>query len=285
MDSLLKSWETFLQKIRAQKDLLEKYVEFKGLLVAEYKYRCMDNQGNSNSKRIAMQAKQYPPRFSGVCDNCGKKGHKKADCWAKNSSKKAKDPTRDRNESQMNTKQTKSLETETTCLLYQEQMESLCQKWDQGLDHGYWIQEQATTNGMSVILRGKVILCANKVKEGPYTLETKKSGLATTVKEIRTITAEEAHQSMGYLNEKDVQKLNELADSIKISEEKLRDCKICTEAKITRHVNKERLAKTEAAGEKLSMDLTFVNNTPILLVSDTRSSCTLAKSLEKKSGT
>ncbi|TPX65809.1 hypothetical protein CcCBS67573_g08009 [Chytriomyces confervae] len=110
---------------------------------------------------------------------------------------------------------------------------------------------------MSVILRGKVILCANKVKEGPYTLETKKSGLATTVKEIRTITAEEAHQSMGYLNEKDVQKLNELADSIKISEEKLRDCKICTEAKITRHVNKERLAKTEAAGEKLSMDLTF----------------------------
>ncbi|KAJ3401835.1 hypothetical protein HDU80_005676 [Chytriomyces hyalinus] len=49
MQSLPKSWETFLQTIRAQKELHEKYMEFKGLLVAEYEYRCMDNQGKSNT--------------------------------------------------------------------------------------------------------------------------------------------------------------------------------------------------------------------------------------------
>ncbi|KAJ3221262.1 hypothetical protein HDU81_010771, partial [Chytriomyces hyalinus] len=87
MHSLPKSWVTFLQTIRAQKKLMEEYSEFKSLLIAEYKYRRMDSQGSSNNKGIAMQAKQFPPWFNRECDNCGKKGHKKADCWAKNGSK------------------------------------------------------------------------------------------------------------------------------------------------------------------------------------------------------
>ncbi|TPX70483.1 DNA-directed DNA polymerase [Chytriomyces confervae] len=55
------------------------------------------------------------------------------------------------------------------------------------------------------------------------------------------------------------------------------------ESKTTRSVGKEKSARVEKPGEELNVDLTFVNGTPILMVSDTGSGCTFAKILGRKS--
>ncbi|TPX55164.1 hypothetical protein CcCBS67573_g09503, partial [Chytriomyces confervae] len=336
MRSLPQSWESSLQAIRTQSELLENYKKFKGKIIAEYEYGLVTIKTVSNNNTIAMQARQNnPPRFTGDCDNCGKQGHKKTDCWAKNGGKEGQGPYQ-RRERTTDDKQANQVTESRHYVLTVSKT---------GPRTGSWILDSGASNhmtgnketgdeleingagsldlqgpdgpvtitgvlyvpglsvnllsisalgtkgaaisfdgkGASVSIKGKIILRADEIEEGLYTIQGKQAGLATTVSDIRKLSTREAHRSMGHLNTRDLQKLPSLADSIKITDEELGDCDICTEAKTTRHVNKERSAKTETPGEEISMDLTFVNEIPILMVSDTGSGCTIVKILKKKS--
>ncbi|TPX47059.1 hypothetical protein CcCBS67573_g10279 [Chytriomyces confervae] len=126
-----------------------------------------------------------------------------------------------------------------------------------------------------------IIVRANDIHEGLYTLQENKSGLTTTI--IRETSMREAHRFMGHLNEKDLRKLQEQADGVSIKDEELGDCSVCMESKTTRSVGKEKSARVEKPGEELNVDLTFVNRTPILMVSDTGSGCTFVKIMGRKS--
>ncbi|TPX47302.1 DNA-directed DNA polymerase [Chytriomyces confervae] len=138
-------------------------------------------------------------------------------------------------------------------------------------------------NGVSVSIEEKVILRANDICEGLYTLKDDKAGLTSKVTATRETTMGEAHRFMGHLNAGDLQKLMEQTDGLEIKDTELGDCSMCMESKTTRKVGKEKSVQVQNPGEELNLDLTFINGTLILMVSDTGSGCTFAKILEKKS--
>ena len=134
----------------------------------------------------------------------------------------------------------------------------------------------------SVSVNGKVLVRAKETADGLYVIEqqTKRShGMAVTV---RNLTMKEAHRTMGHLNSGDIKKLSEVTDGWDVSKEDLEECGICVISKQTRKVPKERHDKTSRVGEELSADLAFVNDEPVLLVSDTGSGCTIGKVLTEK---
>ncbi|KAJ3226075.1 hypothetical protein HDU81_007483 [Chytriomyces hyalinus] len=86
----------------------------------------------------------------------------------------------------------------------------------------------------------------------------------------------------GHLNVEDLHKLTDQVDGLEIKDGKLGNCSVCMESKTTRKVGKEKSAQVKKPGKELNLDLTFVNETPILMVLDTGSGCMFAKILEKK---
>ena len=82
MDSLLDSWNTFLQAAQVQESLMTNWEKFRAELLAEAKYhkaRKGKDQDDFEKSRIA-----YKAQFKGKCYNCSKKGHMKIDCYIDN---------------------------------------------------------------------------------------------------------------------------------------------------------------------------------------------------------
>ena len=102
-------------------------------------------------------------------------------------------------------------------------------------------------------------------------------------KSARTVNINEAHRMMGHLHEAGILKLQESTTDLTITGTKLRGCDICKESKSTRHVKDERKNKTTAPGEEISVDVAFVEGTPVLLLSDTGSGLTMGSIMGRKS--
>ncbi|TPX73217.1 hypothetical protein CcCBS67573_g05520 [Chytriomyces confervae] len=94
MSNLPASWDTFLQGLRSRTDVMSNYTKFKAEIHAEHQWRGDNNNEKkpTGSRGVAMQAKQSTPKFKGKCNNCGKSGHKKSDCWGKGSDKEGQGP-------------------------------------------------------------------------------------------------------------------------------------------------------------------------------------------------
>lgn len=107
----------------------------------------------------------------------------------------------------------------------------------------------------------------------------------TITKGSKQLSWKEAHEMMGHVSLNQIEKLEESVDGIRIVGVKIEECDVCAKAKQTRRVHKFRSNKTEVPGEELSADLAFFNGTPVLVVSDTASGCTLGTILNAKSDT
>ena len=95
MDSLPNSWESYFEGMRAQKDLMTKYTDFKAHVLSENEFRKHRNQAKGDRKSgVAMEAKWKGDKkpFAGKCNNCGRVGHKKVDCWAAGGGKSGQGP-------------------------------------------------------------------------------------------------------------------------------------------------------------------------------------------------
>jgi hypothetical protein len=92
ISSLPKSWQPYVEGLRAKQNLISRYDEFKKALISEMNYRVMMGHGNGGGRSALFTKKQGKQTFSGLCDNCGKKGHKKRDCWAKGGGKEGQGP-------------------------------------------------------------------------------------------------------------------------------------------------------------------------------------------------
>ena len=89
------SWDSFTQGLRSDKDLFESYASLKQRVIAEFKIR--GNRGKTKGtdqekKKSAFKAEVNGSKFKGECRNCGKQGHKRADCWAKGGGKEGRGP-------------------------------------------------------------------------------------------------------------------------------------------------------------------------------------------------
>ncbi|KAJ3218664.1 hypothetical protein HDU81_000470, partial [Chytriomyces hyalinus] len=93
MSSLPESWDSFLQGLQTQTTIMTDYSNFKTAILTEHEY-CVDQseKKSTGSKKIAMQTKHSVPKFKGKCNNCGKKGHKKTNCWSKGGDKEGQGP-------------------------------------------------------------------------------------------------------------------------------------------------------------------------------------------------
>ncbi|TPX60857.1 DNA-directed DNA polymerase [Chytriomyces confervae] len=308
MRSLPKSWENVLPAIRAQTSLMTNYRDFKGKTISEYEMRADSNE-TEPSRGVARQAKQSTTRFKGECNNCRKPGHKKTHCWAKGGDKEGQGPRQ--RERKNDEKKANQVNQSRSYVLTAAKSKAGDGDWildsgasnhmtgDKGIikdlknkddlgkvmvasgDHMKGASVSFDKRGASVSVNKKIILHANDIREGLYTLQENKAGLTTMI--IRETTMREAHCFMEHLNAKDLGKLEEQANGISIKDEELGDCSVCMESKTTRSVGKEKSARVEKPGEELNVDLTFVNRTPILMVSDTGSGCTFAKILGRKS--
>ena len=94
--SLPESWKAFVEGLRANKSLIGNYVELKKALINENAFRRAMGSNNRSHPRTAMLAgknQRGKPNVTNVtCDNCGKKGHRKIDCWGKGGGKEGQCP-------------------------------------------------------------------------------------------------------------------------------------------------------------------------------------------------
>jgi hypothetical protein len=105
--SLPQSWDSFIQGLRSSANVLEKYETVKSAIIQENiarKYKNViktEGEGKAKGSAFNTDAKS----FKGECHNCGKKGHKKEQCWAKGGGQEGKGPKggRKRHEKQSGT--------------------------------------------------------------------------------------------------------------------------------------------------------------------------------------
>ena len=89
MNTLPEDWNSFTQTLRAQPNTLESWGNFSYIITREARFRLgSENPTTEQQTRRAMiiQKKDF------TCYNCGKKGHKKIDCWAAGGGKAGKGP-------------------------------------------------------------------------------------------------------------------------------------------------------------------------------------------------
>jgi hypothetical protein len=89
--SLPKSFDSFCQGLRSNRNLLDSYQVIKEQLLSEWQARGLIQISNVDEKR-AFNSERKSGKFKFKCFNCDKPGHKKADCWAKGGDKEGKGP-------------------------------------------------------------------------------------------------------------------------------------------------------------------------------------------------
>ena len=88
--SLPKSFDSFCQGLRSNRNLLESYILIKEQLLSEWQARSAGQMSKMEEKKAFKTEKK--PKFQGKCFNCDKTGHKKSECWAKGGDKEGKGP-------------------------------------------------------------------------------------------------------------------------------------------------------------------------------------------------
>ena len=89
LHSLTPEWDTYCEGLEAREDVLKSFSLLKTLLIKKsvlkgHQEDDLETEENEEKKKAfkTFKKSELKKRFNGECFNCGKKGHKKSDCWS-----------------------------------------------------------------------------------------------------------------------------------------------------------------------------------------------------------
>ena len=84
-------WKPFCDSLRAQPEMMTDYAKFSEAMLSESLLKKQLNKGKEG-KEVTSAMNAATEKFKGKCNNCHKKGHKAANCWAKGGGAEGKGP-------------------------------------------------------------------------------------------------------------------------------------------------------------------------------------------------
>jgi hypothetical protein len=153
------AWQAFTDALMADSNNLNNYEALRTRLIGEYNRKIANEGVDENQSSMAMNANKggnKNHRIRGNCHNCGKKGHKKDDCWSKGGGKEGQGPRR-------NQEQDRKAQENDSKAHVSFQFSAMTHE-DKNLNEQEWIVDSGATDHMCAIQNKfkKLRKCSNK---------------------------------------------------------------------------------------------------------------------------